>query len=130
MFGGNRQRRSAQVWLDALARARTAEPPDAQEPSNGPPPASRWARRKPEAAVRLEAARTRLAELSQRVSVPTENLVSPEIVRRLCWDWVPVDDTAAAIDDFLRGAGARPWQRELADPVLTEALTPPAEPSD
>jgi ribonuclease D len=122
VFGGNRQRRSAQVWLDALARARTAEPPDAQEPSNGPPPASRWARRKPEAAVRLEAARTRLAELSQRVSVPTENLVSPEIVRRLCWDWAPVDDTAAAIDDFLRGAGARPWQRELADPVLTEAL--------
>ena len=27
VFGGNRQRRSAQVWLDALARARTAEPP-------------------------------------------------------------------------------------------------------
>ena len=27
IFGGNRQRRSAQVWLDALARARTAEPP-------------------------------------------------------------------------------------------------------
>src|SRR6185503_19992961 len=44
VFGGNRQRRSAQVWLDALARARTAEPPDTQEPSNGPPPASRWAR--------------------------------------------------------------------------------------
>src|ERR1700761_2140589 len=32
VFGGNRQRRSAQVWLDALARARTAEPPEAQEP--------------------------------------------------------------------------------------------------
>ena len=30
IFGGNRQRRSAQVWLDALARARTtADPPDA-----------------------------------------------------------------------------------------------------
>jgi ribonuclease D len=124
VFGGNRQRRSAQVWLDALARARAAEPPDAQEPSNGPPPASRWARRKPEAAVRLEAARTRLAELSQRVSVPPENLISPEVVRRLCWDWQPVDDTAAAVDDFLRDAGARPWQRELAGPVLCEALTP------
>jgi ribonuclease D len=123
VFGGNRQRRSAQVWLDALARARTAEPPETQEPSNGPPPASRWARRKPEAAVRLEAARAGLAELSQRVSVPTENLVSPEVVRRLCWDWVPVEDTAAAIDEFLHDAGARPWQRELAVPVLTAALT-------
>ena len=123
VFSGNRQRRSAQVWLDALTRARTAEPPEAQEPSNGPPPASRWARRKPEAAIRLEAARAKLTELSQRVSVPTENLVSPELVRRLCWDWQPVSDTAAAIEDFLRDAGARPWQRELAVPVLAEALT-------
>ena len=87
VFGGNRQRRSAQVWLDALARARTARAAGGQEPSNGPPPASRWARRKPEAAVRLEAARAGLAELSQRVSVPTENLVYPGVVRRLCWDW-------------------------------------------
>ena len=54
------------------------------EPSTGPPPAARWIRRKPEAAARLEAARAGLAELSQRVSVPTENLVTPEIVRRLC----------------------------------------------
>lgn len=127
IFGGNRQRRSAQVWLDALARARTVEPPEAQEPTNGPPPASRWARRKPEAAERLEAARTGLAELSQRVSVPTENLVSPEVVRRLCWDWQPVEDTAAAVDEFLRDAGARPWQRELTVPVLAEALTTPGE---
>ncbi|HYZ69052.1 MAG TPA: ribonuclease D [Mycobacterium sp.] len=124
IFGGNRQRRSAQVWLDALARARTAEPPEAQEPSNGPPPASRWARRKPEAAVRLEAARAALTEVSQRVSVPTENLLSPDVVRRLCWDWQPVEDVAAAVDVFLRDAGARPWQRELTVPVLTEALTP------
>jgi ribonuclease D len=43
-------------------------------------------------------------------------------VRRLCWDWQPAEDTAAAINDFLRDAGVRPWQRELAVPVLTEAL--------
>jgi ribonuclease D len=128
VFGGSRQRRSAQVWLDALARARTTEdPPQAQEPSNGPPPASRWARRKPEAAIRLEAARAGLTELSQRVSVPTENLVSPDVVRRLCWDWQPAEDTAAAVDDFLREALVRPWQRELVVPVLTEALTPPED---
>jgi ribonuclease D len=129
VFGGSRQRRNAQVWLDALARARTTQdPPDAQEPSNGPPPASRWARRKPEAAARLEAARAGLAELSQRVSVPTENVVSPEVVRRLCWDWQSPENPAdtsnieAAIDDFLRDAQARPWQRELVVPILTEAL--------
>lgn len=123
VFGGNRQRRSAKVWLDALARARaTQDLPKAQEPSNGPPPASRWARRKPEAAARLEAVRAALTEVSQRVSVPTENLLSPDTVRRLCWDWEPVDDRAAVIETFLRDAGARPWQRELTVAPLAEAL--------
>jgi ribonuclease D len=123
VFGGNRQRRNAQVWLDALARARTADPPQVQEPSNGPPPASRWARRKPEAAVRLDAARAGLTELSQQVSVPAENIVSPDVVRRLMWDWQPVEDVAAAVEEFLRDALVRPWQRELVVPVLTKALS-------
>ena len=129
IFGGSRQRRMANVWLDALARARTTDdPPSSQEPSTGPPPASRWARRKPEAAVRLEAARSGITELSQRVSVPTENVLTPEIVRRLCWDWQPLpthEATESAIDEFLREAGARQWQRELADPVLADALYVP-----
>ena len=125
VFGGNRQRRSAKVWLDALARARTTEDvPSSQEPSNGPPPASRWARRKPEAAARLEAARAALSEVSRRVSVPMENLISPDVVRRLCWDWEPPQDSSvtAAVDKFLREARVRPWQRELTVPVLAKAL--------
>jgi ribonuclease D len=135
VFGGSRQRRMANVWLEALARARTTEdPPTSAEPSTGPPPASRWARRKPEAAVRLEAARAGIAEVSQQVSVPAENLITPEIVRRLCWDWQPLatsEGTASAIDEFLREAGVRQWQRELTGPVLTEALFPdPASPDE
>lgn len=127
IFGGSRQRRSAQVWLDALARARaTLEAPDPHEPSNGPPPASRWSRRKPEAAARLVAVRAGLTELSQRLSVPAENLLTPDVVRRLCWDWQPPEnpeDTAAVVEAFLRDAQARPWQRHLVVPVLAEALT-------
>ncbi|MDT5195559.1 MAG: ribonuclease [Mycobacterium sp.] len=126
VFGGSRQRRSAKVWLDALARARTTEDlPTVSEPQAGPPPASRWARRKPEAAERLEAARTGLTELSQRFSVPSENLLTPDTVRRLCWDWQAAedqDDTAGAVDAFLAELGARRWQRELTVPVLTAAL--------
>lgn len=123
VFGGAKQRRSAQVWLDALSRARDNDSqPEISEPQTGPPPASRWARRKPEAAARLEATRAGLARLSERVSVPTENLVTPEVVRRLCWDWQPVGDTEAAVEDFLRAAQARPWQRELVVPALAAAL--------
>jgi ribonuclease D len=125
VFGGSRQRRSAQVWLDALARARQdPNPPTGAEPLNGPPPPARWSRRKPEAAERLEAARNALSELSQRVSVPTENLLTPDTVRRLCWDWQPVEDIGSTVEEFLVQAKARQWQRELTVPVLTEALTP------
>lgn len=82
-----------------------------------------WARRKPEAAARLEAARSAINELAERVSVPPENLLSPDIVRRLCWDWAAVDDTAAAVEAFLDTTSARRWQREMTVPVLTAALT-------
>ncbi|MDH6193552.1 ribonuclease D [Mycobacterium frederiksbergense] len=123
IFGGSKQRRSAQVWLDALNRARdNTDRPQANEAQTGPPPAARWAKRKPEAAARLEAARAGLAELSQRVSVPAENLITPEVVRRLCWDWQPVRDVATAVSEFLTEANVRPWQRELTVPVLTAAL--------
>ena len=123
VFSGPRQKRTAAVWLEALETARrTDDPPEATEPFTGPPPPVRWAKRKPEAAAYLEAARTALGQLSQRVGVPTENLVSPELVRRLCWDWTDADDVNGAVSDFLRDAGARGWQRDLVVPVLSEAL--------
>jgi ribonuclease D len=126
VFGGPKQRRSAQVWLNALVAGREdPDPPHTSEPQNGPPPAVRWSKRKPEAAARLEAARSGLGALSERVDVPTENLVAPELVRRLCWDWTPTADStsaAAAVEAVLRDGGARAWQRELAVPVLAAAL--------
>ncbi|MCV7174151.1 ribonuclease D [Mycobacterium manitobense] len=133
IFGGSKQRRSAQVWLDALNRAReNTDPPDDAETSNGPPPPSRWARRKPEAAARLEAARAALSAVSERVTVPAENLITPEVVRRLCWDWQPPEsgDVTAAVEEFLTEARVRPWQRELVVPALVDALSGAAAQDD
>ncbi len=125
VFGGPKQRRRAGTWLAALATARdNPDLPESVEPANGPPPTVRWTKRRPEAAARLEAARTALSELSHHISVPVENLVAPDLVRRLCWDWDPgtADDTAAAIGEFLHVGGARAWQRDLVVPVLAPAL--------
>jgi ribonuclease D len=142
VFGGRNQRRSAVMWLAALDAARESrDPPDEWEPTNGPPPAARWGRRKPEAAARLEAARAELSQVSQRVGVPMENLILPELVRRLCWDWEVISanvhdaqdahDAIAAVDEYLRLGQARAWQRELVDPALAAALTqPPGEEAD
>ena len=125
IFGGRRQRRNAAVWFAALESARqNPGPAEEAEPPNAPPAPQRWLRRRPEAAARLDVARTALRELSQRVSVPTENLVSPDLVRRLCWDWAGAEDPARAIDEFLAAGRARGWQRELVDPILAAALKP------
>ncbi|MBV9351514.1 MAG: ribonuclease D [Mycobacterium sp.] len=126
VFGGRKQRRNAATWLAALTTAREhPDPPEHAEPANGPPAAVRWAKRRPEASARLEAARAGLTELSRQVSVPTENLVAPELVRRLCWDWEGGDEQA--IDEFLRAGQARAWQRQLVVPVLAAALQPTAD---
>jgi ribonuclease D len=134
VFGGPKQRRSAKVWLEALRVAReNPDPPTSGEAPNGPPPPVRWSKRKPEAAARLEAARTGLSALSERVTVPTENLLSPDLVRRLCWDWRDPDDpdaVAGIVEAFLRDGAARQWQRDLTVPVLTAALTPPPVSAD
>jgi ribonuclease D len=71
--------------------------------------------------------------VSERVNVPAENLVTPDLIRRLCWDWddLITGDVATAIDRFLAAGHARNWQRELTVPVLTAALRspPPAQPA-
>ncbi|WP_433612509.1 HRDC domain-containing protein [Prescottella agglutinans] len=126
VFGGPRQRRSSRLWLSALERARTlpqSELPPVTQPFTGPPPPSRWAKRDPDAAARLAAAKVGIADLSERVRVPVENLLSPDLVRRVCWEPPSPDaDAAAAIDSALAVAGARPWQRELTVPILAEAV--------
>ncbi len=57
--------------------------------------------------------------------MPVENLVGPEMVRRLCWEWqVPADaDVVAYIEERFAADGARPWQRELTVPRLAKALS-------
>jgi len=124
IFGGPKQRRNAKVWLDAIAAGRVnPDPPHASEPQNGPPPAVRWSKRKPEAAARLEAARAAMTAIAAQVNVPAENVLSPELLRRLCWDWTPAADAEAAVAAVLTEGGARPWQQELVVAALAQALT-------
>lgn len=122
VFGGHAQRRQAQRWLAALDRARSlpaSELPPRRLPADGPPSASRWSHKNPDAAARLEAARTGLTAVSERVSVPVENLASPRLVRAICWQPPVSGDVASAMAD----GGARPWQIELVAPALASALS-------
>lgn len=125
IFRGRAQRRLAQTWSDALHRARTmprSELPAVNPASDGPPPPNRWADKDPAAAARLAAARTGLATLAQEHRLPLENLLQPELVRRLCWQ-PPDAASPTAVAEALRAGGARPWQVELTTDMLAAALT-------
>ena len=83
---------------------------------------NRWADRDPAAATRLQVARAGLAELSEKHSVPVENILSPDLVRRLMWN-PPEPRDRAAIEAALRAGGAREWQIDLTADPLTDAVT-------
>ena len=118
--------RSAKVWLAAIQTAmalpESALPP-LTLPSTGPPPPRVWSERDPAAAARLAVARTALAEYAAGRLVPVENLVSPDVVRRVLWE-PPADGSGDAIGAALRALGARPWQVEIVTPMLVEACRP------
>ena len=64
----------------------------------------------------------RLAEISAKHSVPVENLLSPDLVRRIMWS-PPEPRDVATIADVMRAGGAREWQIGLAVDVLTDAVS-------
>src|SRR6478736_234667 len=124
IFSGRMQRRNADLWMSSINRALALpvdDLPVVRPPGDGPPAPAKWASRDPVAGARLQAARVGLAELSERVGTPVENLVSPDAVRRVLWS--PPEDTGdGAIAAALAERGARPWQIELTAPVLHAAL--------
>lgn len=121
VFRGHAQRRQANRWFAALDRARAlpaAELPPRRLNRDGPPSPSRWAHKDPDAAARLEATKAGLAELSERVAVPVENLATPRLVREILWKPPAIGDINTALSE----GGARPWQVELVAPVIAAAL--------
>ncbi len=124
VFGGRAQRRQVSIWLGALQTARAlpaSELPPLRAPGGDRPPVNRWPDKNPAAAVRLAAARAALAEIADQHRLPVQNLLQPELVRRLCWA-PPEPLDAAAVERELLAGGARRWQRELTAQPLTTAL--------
>ncbi|MFH8344058.1 HRDC domain-containing protein [Streptomyces sp. NPDC018045] len=124
-FGHRMGRRQLEQWQAAVDRARAlpdSELPQPGQPLNGPPPPRSWADKDPAAAARLSAARAAVTALAEELNLPQENLITPDTVRRLCWE-PPAEPTEEAVAAVLAGHGARSWQTEQVTPILTEALS-------
>jgi len=123
-IGSSPQSRSAarhgKAWIEAIQRA-MAVPEEALPPltlpSNGPPPPRLWPDRDPVAASRLADAREALGAFAADHTLPVENLLSPDTLRRALWT-PPKALSEPAFAETLSGLGARAWQVEIVAPVL------------
>lgn len=124
-FGNRMGRRQLDVWQSAVDRVRAMPERDLPQPGpapTGPPPPRSWADKDPTAAARLSAARAAVSALAEELNLPQENLISPDTVRRLCWE-PPAEPTTEAVATRLTERGARPWQVELVSATLAGALS-------
>lgn len=113
-------KKDASHWWSAIERAHANPHVPRPAPTDGPPAHMRvWKERAPIAYARLTHARARLAQRAQELELPVENLLSPDAVKRFCWDDPPPGGRSESdIERLLSQWGARAWQITFAAPIL------------
>ena len=116
------------LWLESIASAVALpeqEWPQLRTNTDSLPPIKMWRDKFPEKYAPLSHARLRLEAISEENNIPVENLITPELVRRICWN-PPQGSTeqlqVEAVEKALSDLGARTWQVKLVGPALAEAL--------
>ena len=108
------------TWIsaitDALALPESEWPPVRTE-SDALPPIKIWRERFAQKYAPLTHAKANIQAKANDLAIPFENLITPEYVRRICWN-APKAGVAAA----LQALGARQWQIEIVAPILEAAL--------
>lgn len=133
-FTGRASRGEVERWWAAIERGSTTEDlPVLRGTGETLPPPRAWADRNPDADARLKAAKAEVTALAEEMSIPLENLLTPELLRRLAWSPPAVID-ADSIGAALAEQGARRWQIDataeaiaaafLAGPIVDAAQSP------
>ncbi|MGZ0710821.1 ribonuclease D (plasmid) [Coraliomargarita sp. W4R53] len=131
-FMGRASRTQLDRWWSAIEAGRVDENPPAERAKGGDtlPPPRAWVDRNPEADARLKCARPKIEELAQELSIPTENLLTPDLLRRVCWN-PPAEPDVESIREALVELGARTWQidytAQLIADAFVESVQPPPE---
>lgn len=72
----------------------------------------------------MKTAKAWIGNKAEELSLPTENLLTPDTLRRLCWA-PPERIDPDSVADALTALGARGWQVSIVAPILTVALLDP-----
>ncbi|KQQ00560.1 MULTISPECIES: ribonuclease D [unclassified Rathayibacter] len=122
-FTGRASRGEVERWWSAIERGTTTEDlPSAVRPvADTLPPPRAWGDRNPAADARLKAGRAVVIEIAELLSLPVENLLTPDLLRRLAWSPPePIDSGTIAAE--LERAGARSWQIDATAASLATAF--------
>ncbi len=116
------------TWLSATEAAlNTPEDqwPPMKSGADTLPPLKLWRERFAEKYAPLTHARFAVESVAQELSIPAENLISPEVIRRICWA-PPADSlqnlNVDAVCEAMLNLGARQWQVEVVAPLVAAAL--------
>jgi len=89
------------------------------------PPIKIWREKYPLKFAPLSHARASIEKEAIALSIPPENLISPDLIRRICWS-PPAGSTTSLHTELVREAllerGARLWQVSIVAPLLAQAL--------
>jgi len=115
-------------WLSAI-KAGMAVPeshwPQMRADSDSMPPVKIWRDKFPAKFAPLSHARASIETEAEKLSLPPENLISPELVRRLCWsppEGATMNLKSDEVNASLVALGARQWQADIVGPLIAAAL--------
>ena len=121
-FNGRASRSELPRWWAAVEAGRATEDlPALRVASDAMPPPRVWSDRNPEADKRLKTARAAITLISTEINIPVENVLTPELLRRLAWT-PPQQLDIDGIRGGLIELGARPWQLDAIAQVILDAF--------
>ena len=127
-FTGRASRSQIDRWWAAIQQGLVTEDlPVLKAPGESIPPPRVWPDKNPAADKRLKAARAAVTEVSTEMSIPVENLLTPELLRRLSWN-PPAVTNFEAVEEVLSEMGARAWQIDATAQVITDAFVEASQP--
>ena len=121
-FSGRASRTQIGRWWDAIQSGlASTDIPASRVASDALPPPRVWSDKNSEADLRLKAARAVMSERSEELSIPIENLLTPDYLRRVSWT-PPSDITPQSVSEALEGLGARQWQIDVSAQSIAQAF--------
>jgi ribonuclease D len=121
-FNGRASRSQLDRWWAAIeAGLATTDLPVNRPPGDGMPPPRVWAEKNPEADGRLKRARAAVIARAEELSIPVENVLTPDTLRRVAWS-PPAQITEQSVGAALTALAARPWQVEATAQLIARAF--------